>query len=230
MCAPYQMPWLLSVNCEFALLSANCNRLLLSTSEKRAEWTFLFLSVCHLPEIIRWYVSFLTFGFCQPPFFIATQVRKTKYPNLLVLHKTEFLIISCLKCINSVEGLKKESHKKKKTKLEFRNVATSYPVIVCQREFCIYKCVRTYLSHYVTAWSVIAAQSTKNRAKTKSKTEGSEEFCMGRNKASSEVSSKESATSVRFSAHTKCLLLSHQAALDKPKNFQQGFHVENLLS
>lgn len=52
---------------------------------------------------------------------------------------------------------------------------------------------------------------------------------MGRNKPSSEVS-KESAASVRFSAHIKCLLLSHQAALNKPKNLQQGFHVENHLS
>lgn len=152
MCVLYQVPWLLSITCKFVLLSAHHNRLLLPASQQLAEWTFMFLSVCHLSEIIRWYVSFLTFGFCQPPFFIATQVRKAKYPNLLVLLKTEFLITSCLECMNSIEGLKEESHKIQNLNSEMQPRLTRP---LCVSVSSVYT-VGLIICMYVTAWSVIA--------------------------------------------------------------------------
>lgn len=50
-------------------------------------------------------------------------------------------------------------------------------------------------------WSAVARQATMNKAKIKSKIEGSGKFCMGRNKPSSETSSHY---------YTSKLVSSHQ--------------------
>lgn len=78
------------------------------------------------------------------------------------------------------------------------------------------------MNQYATTWSAIAGQTTMSRAKIKSKIEGSGEFCMGRNKPSSKISSLYYTLKV-FSSHQVPISVSHQGALDWTENFPARF-------